>query len=622
MKQKINHILTSGILIISLLLIPTGCDYLDKEPDNIRTFDMLWETRADAERALYNIYGYIWTPADDFTVLGVSDETSVPYGSVNARRIIEGNWNASSGIFDSWNTCYTAIRESLIFEANIDRVPESILSEKLKIQYKAEVLFLRGWFYWKLLQQYGPFVIVTQPMGMGEDYGVYTRAPFDDCVNHINNLLDNAAKNLPEMWTSSANYGRPSKASCLAVKSQVLLLAASELWNGNSRFANFKNQDGTPLAPASYDANKWKLAADAARDVMLLNVHQLFTNQDQGDSTFDPYLSCRDVFTTNWNSEIIFSTNMVNSWQWGYEKRCAPHPGGYNMQNATQNIVDAFYTRNGKDIKDDNTYVETGFATQDDPAQYGKIQDNVNRGYSRGEWNMYVNREPRFYVNIQYNGRPILPAISEDDRNFFSTAANKDGRGRAEFYYSGLSGAGTNNMPDVTGYCVLKKVSPASNIRVDQAIYRPFIHIRYAEILLNYVEALNEYNPGSDEIKTYLNEIRTRAGIPGIEEAYPNAIGKKEEMRKWIIRERQIELAFEGDRYWTLCRRLLYENAENRRIERMNVNANDNGQRFSFTGFYTRQRMPDRYWSNKMYLFPISQNELDKARGLVQNPGW
>lgn len=447
--------------------------------------------KADAEAYLYNIYGYIWVTLDDFSTLGVSDETSVPYGNVNARKIIEGNWNASSGIFDNWSTCYKGIRESLVFEANIDRVPSSILSDKLKVQYKAESKFLRGWFYWKLLQQYGPFVIITQPMGMSDDYDIYTRSPFDDCVTHICNLMDEAAGVLPDEWASSANYGRPSKGSCLAVKSQVLLLAASELWNGNTRFANFKNHDGTPLAPASYDPEKWKQAADAAKDVIDMNIHKLFTNLDEGDVDFDPYLSYRNVFLTNWNKEILFSTNISDSWQWGHEKRCAPpNPGGYNMQNATQNIVDAFYTRNGKDIYDDASYMETGFATVDDPARYGFEQDQVNRGYSKGEWNMYVNREPRFYVNIQYNGRPVLPAPSVDDKNFFSSDANKDGRGRAEFYATGLSGAKTNNMPDVTGYCVLKRVSPPeTNIRIDKASYRPFIQIRYAEILLNYVEA-------------------------------------------------------------------------------------------------------------------------------------
>ncbi len=107
---------------------------------------------------------------------------------------------------------------------------------------------------------------------------------------------------------------------------------------------------------------------------------------------------------------------------------------------------------------------------------------------------MYVDREPRFYASVHYNGRPVLSAITVDDRNYFSSDKNKDGFGRAEYYYSGSSGAGTQ-MTDFTGYNVAKKVSTSSSIRNDQAVYRPYIHIRYAEILLNYMEAMNEYNP-------------------------------------------------------------------------------------------------------------------------------
>lgn len=626
MKYTFKYILSATLFVTSLMITTTGCNYLDEKPDNIRTFDMIWQTRADAESYLYNIYGYIWLNVDDFTVLGVSDETSVPYGTVNARKMIEGSWGPSNAVFDYWGRCYKGIRESLIFEANIDRVPSNLLSDKLKTQYKAESKFLRGWFYWKIIQQYGPFVILTKPMNTNEDFNSYSRSPFDDCVEHLCELMDNAANDLPAEWASTANYGRPTKGSCLALKSQVRLLAASELWNGNTRFANFKDKDGRLLASTTYDVNKWKLAADAAKDVINLSVYKLYTNKDEGDQTFDPYISCRNVFINNWNNEIIFSSNYAlgdwQSWQWGYDKRCTPNPGGYNMQNATQNIVDAFYTRNGKDIHDDATYIENGFSLQDDPEQYGKVRDGVNRGYSKDEWNMYVNREPRFYMNIQYNARPVLAAVSTDDKNYFSSDANKDGRGRAEFYSGGLSGSKINNNSDLTGYCVLKKVSPASNIRIDKTSYRPFIHIRYAEILLNYVEALNEFDPSHADVKTYFNEVRTRAGIPGIDEAYPSALGNKEEMRKWIVRERQVELAFEGDRYWTLCRRLLFEKIENRTIKRMNVNADDGGQRFSFEGFYTRTSLPVRYWSNKMYLFPISQYELDRGKGLIQNPGW
>ena len=67
--------------------------------------------------------------------------------------------------------------------------------------------------------------------------------------------------------------------------------------------------------------------------------------------------------------------------------------------------------------------------------------------------------------------------------------------------------------------------------------------LRYAEILLNYMEAMNEYNPEDPKIITYFNEIRERAGIPNITVTYPQDLGDKEKMREWILRERQIELA-------------------------------------------------------------------------------
>lgn len=612
-------------LLCVVVVSAVSCSYLDKQPDNLRTFDMIWESRADAEAYLYHVYGYIWTVHDDFTALGVSDETSCPLGGTYARHMIEGRWGPSLVTWDYWGRCYNAIRASLVFDANIDRVPDDKVSQELRTQYKAESKFLRGWFYWQLLRMYGPFVIIDRPLSPNEDYSSFVRAPFDKCVEYVCRLMDQAGGELPVDWTSPSNYGRPTRGACLAVISQVRLLAASELWNGNPRFADFKNEDGTTLAPqGAADPEKWKLACEAAREVIYLDTYRLYRNNvDGGDVTFDPYLSCRDVFLSDRNREIVFaSCNAGDGWIWGYEKRCAPMPGGYAMQNATQNIVDAFYTRKGLDINDDPDYTEAGFVNHDDPEKYGMQQDAVNRGYLIGESNMYANREPRFYAAVQYNGKPVLSASNIDEKNYYSSSNNKDGTGRAEFYYSGMSGAKARNSTDMTGYNVLKKISPASNIRTDKTHYKPFLHIRYAEILLNYIEALNEYDPGHRDIITYFNELRDRAGVPSIAATYPEEIGDRDRMRARILRERQIELAFEGDRYWTLCRRLLFENPEYRTIGRLNVNADDGGQGFVFADFYKRMTMPVRFWDNRMYLFPIYQNEIDRGRGLVQNPGW
>ena len=235
---------------------------------------------------------------------------------------------------------------------------------------------------------------------------------------------------------------------------------------------------------------------------------------------------------------------------------------------------------------------------------------------------MYANREPRFYAYIQYNGKPVLPAPNADDKNYFSSDANMNSSGKVEFYYSGTSGQSAAGSNNITGYDVLKRISPNDNIRFDVTNYRPYILIRYAEILLNYAEALNEYDPSNPNIVSILNMVRQRAGLPGIETVYPNAVGNKEELMKYILKERQVELCFEGDRYYTLIRRLMMGKPENQTIYGMNVNADDGGLGFSFTGFYTRTLFQKRFWDDKMYLFPIHQTDIERDRSLVQNPGW
>ena len=236
---------------------------------------------------------------------------------------------------------------------------------------------------------------------------------------------------------------------------------------------------------------------------------------------------------------------------------------------------------------------------------------------------MYANREPRFYAYIQYNGHPVVPAPTVDDKNYFSSDVNKDGNGRIEFYYNGKSGQKNAGSNIITGYDILKRVSPNDNIRNDAVSYHgPYMLIRYAEILLNYAEALNEYDPTNADVVTYLDMVRTRAGLPGIEVVYPAAVGNKDLMRTYILHEREVELCFEADRYYTQLRRLQMGNSASQAIYGLNVNADDGGLGFSFTGFYTRTLFQKRFWDDKMYLFPIQLQDIERDRALVQNPGW
>ncbi len=161
------------------------------------------------------------------------------------------------------------------------------------------------------------------------------------------------------------------------------------------------------------------------------------------------------------------------------------------------------------------------------------------------------------------------------------------------------------------------------------------VYIRYAQVLLDYVEALNEYDPGNAEIRKYWDMIRERAGVPSAFVTNPEIAGNKDLQREFVLRERQIELAFEGDRYFTSRRRWLAHTpdtggaTDNRkwgdggRMWGMNINAGDAAaNNFTYTDFYKRVSFETRVFEKAYYLFPIPESEINKSNALVQNPWW
>lgn len=644
-------------LCISAFL--AGCDYLEKQPDDMKTDAMIWASRIETEKYLYNVYSQI--PAanlhQDDPWLGCSDEIDLTWNVYATYNINLGNWNPSSGFYQKWPKFYQAIRASFVFESNVDRCPE--LSNDLKTQYKAEAKFLRGFYYWYLIRQYGPVILVKNATQVNEDWDSYSRAPIDSCVTYICKMMDEAETGLPLTWNDNKTWlGKPTKVACKAVKAEALMYAASPQWNGNSEYSGFRNADGTALVNTSYDENKWKKAAAAGLDVINLSASagiKLYKNNENGDGTvFNPFKSVRDVILKNWNCEVIFGRSAFNQNAW--QVHTSPGPNNLGGVGPTQRIVDAFYMKNGRTIDDPQSgYVENGFATTGgdywNPKNYNLTSDRVKMiadlrtgeawGHWPGEWNMYANREPRFYASILYNKR-VIPQISEDatKRNYYSTnktaVKQQDGYGRVELYYGGVSrSSGSYTFYPRTGYLALKNVDPMSNMR--DRVYagtRCEILIRYAKVLLNYIECLNEYDPGNADIQRYWDMIRERAGIPGIFATYPAIKGDKTKQREFILRERQVELCFETDRYFTTRRRWLAHTpdtgsdadrtyGDGGRMWGMDINAGAVATNsFEFTGFYKRTPFETRVFEKKMYLFPIPQAEVEMNVNLVQNPWW
>lgn len=651
MKNK----LISIILFIIFSLGMSGCTYLDKEPDDMKTDAMIWKSRVETEKYLYNVYSQI--PAanlyQDDPWLGCSDEIDLTWNVYNTYNINFGNWNPSTGFYLKWASYNRAIRSSFIFEANVDKCPE--LSDDLKTQYKAEVKFLRGYYYWLILRQYGPAVLIKKATEVNEDWNAYTRAPFEECVEYICQMMDEAEAGLPLNWNDNKLWlGKPTKTACKAVKSEVLTTAASPQWNGNLEYASFKNEDGTALVNTTYDENKWKIAAQASLDLINMAASagvRLYKNNENGDgTTFSAYKSVRDVTLKNWNCEIIFGR--AKTYAGGWDIHASPGPNNLGGVGPTQRLVDAFYMKNGRTIDDTQSgYVENGFATAggefwnsknlnvttDRIKMIADIRSGDSWGHWAGDWNMYANREPRFYANILYNKR-IIPQIPDDivKRNYYSKGTQQNGYARVELYYGGTSrSSGSYTFFPRTGYLALKYTDPQSNLR-DRVfgVVCCEIFIRYAKILLNYIECLNEYDPTNPKIAEYWDLIRERAGVPGIFEVYPGIKGDKEKQREYILRERQIELCFESDRYFTTRRRWLADTPDSNgnadrtygdggRMWGMDINAgNSTTNTFDFTGFYKRTAFETRVFEKKMYLFPIPQSEVEKGKLLVQNPWW
>lgn len=608
-------------ICILVVFFSTACqkDFLDQVPDDRLTIEKVFQQLNPSEQYLANVYSYI----KDETYLtgsapwiGLSDEGDITYDRPGYLTFLMniGNWSAASGFYDNYYTdYYKGIRSATTFINNIGNNPQ--MDPNKIVRRTAEARFVRAFLYFSLLRTWGPVTILgdqTLPGDLLPDDPLLNlpRNSYDECVDYITSELDLAAQDLPLHWTEQetnsqeygvGEFGRATKVACMTLKSRVLLYAASPLYNGNNDYAGFKNPDGKQLINQQYDPLKWEKAAKAAKDIIDLNVLSLYKkNNSQGQ--FDPLISYRDVFLDAWNTEVIFARvrNNLSGWERASSPRLA---SGYASTGPTQQMVDSYHMANGRQpilgynsdgspiINPQAGYSETGFTATATPYTLANT------------YNMYVNREPRFYVNVNYNGAQWINT--------------SEGVKVIRTHNTGESGPAGSWDHSKTGYFNRKNVSPAANPRTGVNTSRPYLMFRYAEVLLNYIEALNESDPGNPDILQYLNDIRERAGIPQFGEganALPVPISQSE-VRELIRHERKIEMAFEHMRYFDTRRWKIAEQTDNGPFYGMNISADP-------PAFYKRTVFEKRVFRKSYYFFPIPQAEINKNKNLVQNPGW
>ncbi len=673
--KKINKIFLCFFITATVLFVSCS-DYLDVSSelaDNL-TIDGVFENVEYTKRWHGNIFNCIIEYSKNAST---ADAMSNPWSAISgelacnfARNTMVSGYTPANAGYHRWATQYQYIRQALIFLNRAHPIGSgtgnTVLPEDEVLRMKDEAKFLIAYAYFTLFELYGPVPLVTD-IANPEDQNIdYARAPMDELVNYMDGLLGeviNAGRLPASIKRGSNDYNtgemvRPTLVAARALRAKLWVYAASKLFNGGfSESLSIVNRDGTRLFP-DYDQNKWqtaKLRLEEFLDYAHSLGHKLYEEYYPNSIEIDPNASVYQVFQ-KYNDEILWATayNEYSNPN-AQERRSNPvdlyaSPTNFANISVSQESVDAFFMSNGLTIYDQGAgYREDGFATVNNPT-------HVNNNPDPNVFNMYANREPRFYAAIGYNGKSWHIHANEHNKPT-GVYYQWFGRGKA----SGI--AGGENWPRA-GYLFYKfknrriaqgvtsinvAGAPGTPFTVYTSWSRPSILLRLADFYLYYAEVLNEINPSDPKIIEYLDKVRIRAGVPGYAEldntnVKKGVIGNKDAQFKAIIQERHIEFIGEGQRWfdmrrWMICDPVATNQPDKggvdgdiTRMSGMYMNGFDN---VSINGtstrplgnpdsFFQRTILENRRWSKEYYWYPVPQNEINKSRGnlLVQNPLW
>ena len=508
------------LIVVSLVAVIFSCKSdLEVEPIELQTLDQVFNSSdsagANAERFLVDIYTRLPRTynrvGDDYLDAGTDDAISSNPANVSVQQLALGTYSSDGYPDNQWTTNYAGIRQANIFITNIDKVP---LKGKLpngtpfNAVWKSEARFLRALFYFELVKRHAGVPLLGDKVYQLNDDVELPRNNFEDCINYIVSECDAIKNTLRTNPFDLTFIERPTKGAALALKSRVLLYAASPLYNGS----NIDPQNAL-TGYTNFSADRWIKAEEAAAELIALNQFQL-----------QPEF--KNVFIVQANAERIFSRQGGNNTS--IEGNNGPVGYSISINNGrtspTQELVDAYGMSNGLSITD--------------PAS----------GYQLD--NPYENRDPRLAATILYNGAQWLGRPVET----FEGGADKPG--------------GTKQQTR-TGYYARKFMGNFENALKYDNLNHDYILFRYGEVLLNYAEARNEHLSAPDrQVYEYVELIRQRAGL----NPYQLATGlSREQMRALIQNERRKELAFEEHRFYDVRRWKLAETLFDQQLHSMTI---------------------------------------------------
>lgn len=560
-----------SVLFLAVSLSLTGCNFLDFDESEGMTkeqaygyFDNLLKLGDAAYRSLPSDFGSIGSVAFRESA---SDNSLYTWESNAIYDMYNGAWSPINLVDDQWSNYYSVIYDinSLLenySEEQLERYKwdvsykENIEKARMKLK---EVTALRALYYFELVKRYGDVPLITKTLELDEVNSVEKTKAYD-VLQFVANECKLVADDLPLSHNDFyGETGRVTKGAALAIRARALLYAASPLFIG----------EGHDQAVA------WAAAARAAYDVIAMNQYSLPNIME--DPLYQYSMEGKGGNVVLDSPQLIFEKRFgqYNT----LEKENLPIGFSYDTNTGntpTQNLVDAFEMNDGTTFSWDNP-------------------ENVAHMYV--DENGQLSRDPRLYLTVLYNGSTFMGQTIE---------TFEGGR-----YGAPITGA------TKTGYYLKKMMNEQVNLDPNnsKSENHHFPLYRYAEVLLNYAEAMNEWKgPEYTDVTCplsaieALNQVREAANMPGV--ASMDQITFREKVRN----ERRVELAFEDHRFWDIRRWMIGD-----------VVTDIYGVKITKVGSayrYAKELVQQRAWDNKMYLYPIPANETYLNDNLTQNKGW
>ncbi|MEO6231498.1 MAG: RagB/SusD family nutrient uptake outer membrane protein [Ferruginibacter sp.] len=608
MKASIKFMLTA-MIFLSLVGISSCKKYLDRpleanisESDiftNFRTFqgftEELYACLPDMSKSTWNGE---WNTGDD--VLSTTNATyrlssEFDNGNYWAWRTGGGGWD-NSWLDDSgpntdpneshnkglWPLSWYGIRKANVGLANLDKMVNATQEEKDVV--KGQLLFFRGFFHFQLMSFWGGLPYIDTVLSSSAKLDL-PRLNYRETALKAAKDFEDAAALLPTNWDNSAvgqptlgnNQQRLTKSTALALKGKDLLYAASPMMNEES------------TNNASYDAELCKQAADAFSRMLKLS--------DDGTAYYK--LLPLDKYSENWFTissygkhpgypEVVFGPPTFAAWQsrWSLVNMFIPPDlgGEAGISSPAANYVDYFGMANGLPLSASGSGYDVS-----DP---------------------FSNRDPRFYKCITYDGKRII-----------------QGNGNPDFRYANLFNGGNLRIDGTasrSGYLMAKFVTDKCNNTDNEwnniNIVIPYlrladVYLMYAECVLQGYGTPSSSYPGYITAEAAVNKIRNRAGIPNMDARFT---GSKDAFMQELMRERAVELAFEGLRWHDLRRWNVAGQKQYREKTVLDFDRGSNGKPINM-----RERVVvTRVFEKKHNWLPLPTNQVNLYPTFGQNPGW